>query len=168
MRGHLSVALLTTSLLAAACADDDPPGGTPDAAVDDPADAAPPPADFRRFTRTFGGGPCPADEDCTGFIEVRQTGRLLLDRIGELPVVVHQATITAVELDQVVTVVTDPDLVALLDLGHSPCAEVADAWDQMTLLDDGARHDNVVTFCDDAPIVAARTALDDLSAAYFP
>jgi len=167
MRGLLSVTLLTTSFLAApACSDDDPAAGSPDAAVSGP-DAATS-TTFRRFTRVFGGGPCPEDVDCTGFIEVRQTGRLLVDRVGESPTVVHQATITAAELDDIVAVVTDPDLVALLDLRHPPCAEVADAWDEMTLLDDASRHDNVVTFCDDDPIVAARTALDDLASAYVP
>lgn len=168
MRGLLSVALLTTSLLlAAACSDDDPAGGSPDAAIDDTADAAPT-SDFRRFTRVFGGGPCPEDVDCVGSIEVRQNGRLLVDRLGEFPAAVHEATITAAELDDIVEVVTDPALVALLDLHQSPCGDVADAWDEMTLLDDTVRHDNVVTFCDDAPIVAARAALDDLAAAYFP
>jgi hypothetical protein len=168
MRGLLSVALLTTSLLAApACSDDERDRGSPDAAVDDTPDAAPP-ASFRRFTRVFGGGLCPADTDCTGSIEVRQNGSLLVDRLGEFPAVVHQATISAAELDQVVAIVTDPELVALLDLRHPPCPEVADAWDQMTLFEDDARHDNVVTFCDDDPIVAARAALDELAAAHVP
>jgi hypothetical protein len=168
MRGPLPVVLLTTTLLGAPACSSDEPAGSPDAAVGGPADAAPPPADFRRFTRVFGGGPCPADTDCTGSIEVRQNGRLLVDRLGEFPAEVHEATITAGELDEIVAIVTDPDLVALLDLRHPPCPEVADAWDEMTLVDDDASHDNVVTFCDDDPIVAARAALDDLAAAYVP
>jgi len=169
MRRLFPVVLLTTFLLAApACSDDEPAGSSPDAAVGGLPDAAPPAGAFRRFTRVFGGGPCPQDMDCTGSIEVRQNRRLLVDRLGEYPAVVHEATITAAELDHVVAVVTAPDLVALLDLRHPPCPEVADAWDEMTLVDDEASHDNVVTFCDDDPIVAARAALDDLAAAYVP
>lgn len=167
MRACLSVALLTTSLLAASACSDDDAAGNPDAAVSDPADAASP-APFRRFTRTFGGGPCPDGEDCSGSIEVRQNGRLLVDRLGEVPAVVHEATITGAELDEVVAVVTDPDLVALLDLRQPPCDQPTDVWDAMTLVVDETRHDNDVTFCDDEPIVAARAALDELAAAYFP
>jgi hypothetical protein len=38
----------------------------------------------------------------------------------------------------------------------------------MTLVDDDRRHSNGVTFCDDAPIVAARAAITDLADQYVP
>jgi hypothetical protein len=181
MRAPLVAPLLTASLLAAlpACSSDDgEPGRAPDAAGDDGdtpdaavllPDAAPETVGFRRFTRAFGGGPCPDDIDCAGSIELRQNRRLLVDREGEFPVVVHEATVSPADLERVAAILSDPALVALLDRGEPPCDPPSDSYDTMTLLDDaGETHANSVTGCADDPIAAARAALDDLAATYVP
>lgn len=174
MRSPLVVTLLTPLLLASvpACSDDQPPpADNPDATVgDDEPDAAPPPpeGEFRRFTRTFGGGPCPEDVDCGGSIDLRRDGRLLVDRVGELPVVVHEAQVSAGDLADVIPILTDADLVRLLDLQQPPCEPPTDVYEDMTLVDADRRHSNGVTFCDDAPIVAARAAITDLADRYVP
>ncbi len=174
MRAPLVVALFTPLLLSSvpACSDGDPPpADNPDAAADDgDPDASPPPPDgeFRRFRHTFGGGPCPDDVDCSGYIDLRRDGRLLVDREGELPVVIHEAQVSAGDMEEVVAVLTDPDLVALLDLAQPPCEPPTDVYEDMTLVVDSQRHGNAVTFCDDAPIVAARAALADLADRYLP
>lgn len=179
MRFPLVVTLLTSFLLFSllpACSEDSPPGGGgPDAAADPPdaapidePDASPPDAEFRRFRRSLGGGPCPDGEDCSGYVDVRRDRRLLVDKLGEVEPVIHEAEITQAELDEVIRVVTDPDLVAILDLGRPPCEPPTDVFESMMLVLDDGRHGNSVTFCDDAPLVAARAALDDLVDAYFP
>jgi hypothetical protein len=171
MRPYRVLALLTaSSLLAlAGCADDSSPRPpAADAAIDTGADASPPVGDFTRFRRSFGGGPCPDDLDCSGYIDLRQDGRLLVDRMDEVPVVVHEATVSQSDLDEAIAVLTDPALVALLDLGEPPCEPPTDVFDSMLLVEDGDRHTNSVTLCDDDPIVAARAALDDIADAYLP
>ena len=80
MRTPLVVTLLTSLLSSVpACSDDQPPpADNPDARVgDEDPDATPPPPDgeFRRFQRTFGGGPCPDDVDCSGSIDLRHDPR---------------------------------------------------------------------------------------------
>ncbi|HEU5055207.1 MAG TPA: hypothetical protein VFU21_01725 [Kofleriaceae bacterium] len=82
--------------------------------------------------------------------------------------VVHEAQVSQADLDAAVAVLTDPELVALLDLARPPCDPPTDVWDSMLLVDDEARHANGVTFCTDAPIAAARAALDDLVDRYLP
>ena len=175
MRTPLVISLLTSLLLPSlpACSDDEPPpADSPDAAPpddDDPPDASPPDeGEFRRFRRFTAGGPCPDDLDCAGYIELRHDGRLLVDRIDELPVVVHKAQVSQEDLDAAVAVLTDPDLVALLDLAGPPCEPPTDIYDSMLLVEEDARHSNSVTFCTDAPIAAARAALDDLVETYLP
>ena len=175
MRTPLVVSLLTSLLLPSvlACSDDEPPpADSPDAAPpddDDQPDASPPvEREFRRFRRYTAGGPCPDDLDCAGYIDLRHDGRLLVDRLDELPVVVHQAQVSQEDLDAAVAVLTDPELVALLDLAGPPCEPPTDIYDSMILVEEDARHSNSVTFCNDAPIAAARAALDDLVEAYLP
>ena len=178
MRTPLVVSLLASLLLPSvpACSDDEPPpGDSPDAAPpdddddDDQPDASPPDqAEFRRFRRFSAGGPCPEDLDCAGYIDLRHDGRLRVDRVDELPVVVHEAQVSREDLDAAVAVLTDPELVALLDLAGPPCEPPTDIYDSMLLVEEDARHSNSVTFCSDAPITAARAVLDDLVESYLP
>ena len=162
MRLRLATILAAASIApGAACSDDDSsPTGRADAAV-----AA---GDFERFRRSSAAGLCPGDMDCASFIELGADRVLLFDRFGELPVVVHQAEVTPGELADAVLVLTDPDLVALLDLGEPPCLPPSDVFEQMLLVAGGREHANDTTFCDDAPLEAARAALEDLAAAHFP
>jgi hypothetical protein len=163
--------------LAVACGGDrDGPAGDLDAAaaidgatpIDDaaPADAAE--GEFVRFRRALSGGPCPEDVDCAGYVELDAHGSLTLDRVGETPVVVHEATITVDELDATVPALTAPGLVAILDLDEPPCTGPTDLLETMTLVDSEAEHENAVTGCDHPRLAAARVALAALEATYFP
>ncbi len=123
---------------------------------------------FESFRRTSSAGPCPADSDCSGFVELDADGTLLFDRFDELPVMVHEAQVTAEERDHAIDALTAAALVTLLDLGEPPCTPPSDVFESMTLEAGGSEHRNDVTFCDDPPLVAARAALDQLTQAYFP
>lgn len=159
MRLRRHVLLIAASIAAAAaCSDGDSP----------PADGGAATGDFERFRRSTAGGPCRDDMDCAGFIELGADRVLLLDRTGELPVVVHEAEVSPADLADAIAVLTDRDLVALLDLGEPPCEPPTDVFEQMLLVAGGREHANSTTFCEDAPLVAARAALDDLADAYFP
>lgn len=114
------------------------------------------------------GGMCPPGMDCSGFIELHADGTLLVDRVGEALAEPHQATITTSELEVARAVLTDEDLVALLDLDGPACVEPMDIHEQMTLTDtNGIEHTNGTTFCDQEPIVAARDLLNELADRYF-
>lgn len=131
------------------------------------ADAAPL-GEYESFVSSIAGGPCPADTDCTGSSELTACGVLLVDRLGELPVVIHQAEVTEEEQAAAVAIFTDPALLALLDGSEPPCEGPTDVVEQMTLYAGGLQHSNAVTGCTDPPIEAARTALADLATTYFP
>lgn len=114
------------------------------------------------------GGFCEPGVDCSGFVELHADGTLLVDRVGEALSEPHQTTITTSELEMARAVLTDADLVALLDLDGPACIEPMDIHEQMTLTDtNGIEHSNGTTFCDQAPIVAARDLLNDLADRYF-
>jgi hypothetical protein len=114
------------------------------------------------------GGFCEPGMDCSGFIELHADGTLLVDRVGEALSEPHQATITTSELEMARAVLTDAELVALLDLDEPACVEPMDIHEQMTLTDtNGVEHSNGTTFCDQAPIVAARELLNELADRYF-
>ena len=169
MRSRLCVAMAVLGVIAACGGDDDPAGdasGESDAGGSS-ADAAPL-GDYESFVRSTAGGPCADDMDCFGSTELTADRVLLVDRFGELPVVIHQAEVTPEEFDAAVPVFTDRDLVELLDLGEPPCEPPTDVVEQMTLYAGGLQHSNSVTTCEDAPLEAARAALDDLATTYFP
>jgi len=155
------LALACCVALTAACGDDD--GAPPEV-----ADATAAIGDFESFRRSFAAGPCPNEMDCSGFIELRADHTLLVDRDNELPVVVHEAEVTDDELLSAVAVLTDRDLVALLDLAGPPCAPPTDIFEQMVLVAGGDEHSNSTTLCDDSPLVAARASLGDLAATHVP
>ena len=172
MRRRPAMRLLVASLAVASavsCSDDSPSGeGDGDAGDAVGGDAAPLGA-FESFRYSTAAGLCPDDMDCVGFIELTSDRVLLVDRNGELPVVVHQAEVTVGELDEAISVLTDRALIAILDLGEPPCLPPSDVFEEMTLLEGGGRrHSNSVTFCEDAPIAAARARLRALADAYFP
>jgi hypothetical protein len=160
---HLFALLAAAAFIATAagCSGDDAPSP-------ERADADVALGDFERFRRSSAGGLCPDDTDCAGFIELAADRVLLVDRIGELPVVVHEAEVTAGELAGAIAILTDRDLVALLDLGEPPCEPPTDVFEQMLLVAGGREHSNSTTFCDDAPLVAARAVLVELADAYVP
>jgi hypothetical protein len=153
MRNRLVLALLLGSISLAAC---------------DGEDGRIPAEDFESFTRSWGAGPCIPEEDCAAFIELRADRTLRYDRFGETPVVVHEATVTAEELAGAIEVLTDPQLVALLDLDQPPCEPPTDIGESMTLVARGVEHSNSTTVCSDPPLVAARETLQALVDTYWP
>ena len=124
--------------------------------------------DFRRFRLSSGGGPCNVEDDCSAFIELHMDGTLRVDRWGEFPTAVHEATVSASDLGAAVPVLTNPELEALLGGPVLPCSIVTDSVVTMELvLADGALRNNVTT-CEDPPIEAARTTMRQLAESYLP
>jgi len=146
-------------------ADGDADGDT-DGDVDGDADGDTPV--FERFTLFNSAGPCMDEMDCAGFIELNASGLLRVDRFGEVPEVVHEATVSSEDLAAAIPILTDVDLVGLLDLGETPCEPPTDIFESMELLMDGVTHENSTTFCSDAPLVAARAAMRGLQETYIP
>ena len=146
--------------------DDDDSAIDDDDAVDD--DDSAPAWDFQRFLLTSSAGPCPPDMDCDGFIELLADATLRVETFGELPEIVHEATITAVEYDATVPLLVDPALIALLDLTEPPCVPPTDVFEQMRLEQVAGTHENSTTACADEPLVAVRAALFALADSYFP
>lgn len=124
--------------------------------------------EFRSFTLSSGGGPCNVEDDCAAFIELSMDGTLRVDRWGEFPVVVREATVAAEDLAAAVPVLTDPDLVKLLGGPVLPCSVVTDSVVSMeVVLADGARRNNITT-CEDPPIEAAAATMRQLSETHLP
>ena len=144
----------------ASAPDDDASGGDDDASA--------PAWDFQRFLLTSSAGPCPPEADCDGWIELLPDATLRVEKFGELPEVVHEATITAVEFDATVPLLVDPALIALLDLPEPPCVPPTDIFEQMRLEQQAGVHENSTTACSDEPLVAVRAALFALADSYFP
>lgn len=134
----------------------------------EPGDEPPPPDSFERFTLEFSAGLCEPDDDCAEFIEVNADGSVMYDAYGEVPVVVHEATISTEDLDALIPTLTDSALVDILSLSEAPCDPPTDIGESMTLVADGVTYQNSTTSCQDAPLVAAREALESLAAEYFP
>lgn len=170
MRALVAFSLMTTLGLAGCSSDSDT--GTTDAAPGQAdaaaADASVTATRFESFRIDSGGGPCPDNVDCTGFVELDADGTLRLDRDGELPVVVHEAQVTAGERDQAIDVLTDPALVALLDMESLSCNPPSDVFETMSLTAGGHEHQVQTIGCDQPPIDAARSALSQLAQSYFP
>ncbi len=124
-----------------------------------------PEVNFGRF-RSETNGFCPPEVDCTSSIELLADGTLRVDLSDDIDGGIHEATISAADLADAVAILTAPALVGLLALDDPPCVAPTDIWQSMELEMNGETYENGVTFCDDAPIVAAREILADLSSAY--
>ncbi len=130
--------------------------------------ATPPaPAEFVRF-RISTNGFCPPDADCNGFIELHADGTLNVDRTGEPGGAVHSAQVSESDVLAAVDVLTADALIALLTVDEPPCEAPTDIFESMTLESPEKTWSNSTTFCDDAPLVAARQVMRDLSEAYLP
>jgi len=122
--------------------------------------------DFRSFRLSSGGGPCNVEDDCSASIELSMDATLRVDRWGEFPVVVHEATVSAKDLATAVPVLTDPELVALLGGPVLSCSLVTDSVVSMeVVLADGAQRNDITT-CEDPPIEAALATIRELSETY--
>lgn len=126
------------------------------------------PDSFESFAISFGAGPCKPAADCSEFIELYADGSLRYDAFGEVPVVVHEATVSAEDLDAIIPTLIADDLVDLLTLDMAPCLPPTDIGESMTLVADGVTYDNSTTACEDAPLTRVRDELDALVASYFP
>jgi hypothetical protein len=123
---------------------------------------------FQSFRLFMAGGLCEPNDDCASSIELSSDGTLLVDRWGEFPVVVHEATVASVDLAAAVPVLTNPALVALLDGPVLLCSQVFDYVVFMeVVLADGVHQGNVTT-CQDPPIQAALDAMEGLAETYLP
>src|SRR6185295_9760873 len=99
---------------------------------------------FESFHYEMGAGPCAPNSDCSRFTDLQASGLLRVDCYGQVPVVVHEATVSAADRDDVVATLTDPALVSLLDLGKIPCQPPTDVGESMTLAAGGRKHTNQV------------------------
>lgn len=123
---------------------------------------------FERFFLRTGAGPCPPEYDCSGSVELLADGTLRIDVDGERPVVVHEARVSTSDLAAAIPVLTDPALIALLDLGEPPCVPPTDVFEGMELTLGGVVHDNSTTTCSQPPIAAARATMRRLAETYLP
>jgi hypothetical protein len=121
---------------------------------------------FESFTYSKGGGLCPPSSDCSSFTELRASGLLRHDCMGQLPAVVHEAMVSASDRDAAIAALTDPALVALLDQPGPLCQPPTDVFEGMSLMAGGKVHKNSVTFCTQPPLTAAKGALSKLVAQY--
>jgi hypothetical protein len=119
-------------------------------------------AAFESFLYTKGGGLCPPGADCSSTTELLASGLLRHDCMGQVPVVVHEATVPAADRDTAIAVLTDPALVKLLDQPGPPCQPPTDISEVMVLSAGGQPHKNSVTLCTQQPIESARSVLDKL------
>jgi hypothetical protein len=136
----------------------------PDAGVDsDPAAGA-----FESFRLTQSYGPCAPGSDCLGYIDLDKTGRLLRDQFSGLDAPLGPASVTPAELANAIAIFTDPELVKLLDASSPPCVPPTDIFESMKLVAGGITHQNGTTFCDNAPVKAARDLIYQLGDKYLP
>jgi hypothetical protein len=122
---------------------------------------------FERFRLSSAAGPCPPEEDCDGYVELRADGTLEAELFGDVTDAMMMAEVTAQELADAIAVFTDPGLVALLDGADPVCKPPTDIFESMALVLDGATHDAGTTFCDQAEVAAARQVAVDLRVQYF-
>jgi hypothetical protein len=123
---------------------------------------------FERFRLDSAAGPCPPETDCDGFIELLADGTLRVETFGDVDDTVVEAAISDTDLSDAVTVFSDPALLALLDGPDPACEPPSDIFESMTAVVDGVTHDVGTTFCDQAPISAARQTAMDLAQTYVP
>lgn len=123
---------------------------------------------FERFRLFEGAGPCPADQDCDGFVELLSTMTLRVEKFGDVGNPVTEVVISAADYEAAVQVFADPALVALLDGPDPLCNPPTDIFESMELEIDGIAHDAATTFCDQPELVAARETAVALQMQYVP
>lgn len=123
--------------------------------------------EFVRF-RLSTNGFCPPEVDCNGFVQLGADGKLEVDRNGEPGGVVHTAQVSEADLATAIEVLTDASLIALLTEDEAPCEPPTDIFESMTLESSEKTWQNSTTFCDNAPLVAARETVRGLVDTYLP
>jgi len=123
---------------------------------------------FERFRLDSAAGPCPPEADCNGFIELLADGTLRVETFGDVEDTVVEAAISDGDLTEAAAIFSDPALLALLDGPDPACDPPSDIFESMTAVVDGVTHDTSTTFCDQAPIAAARQMATGLAETYVP
>jgi hypothetical protein len=113
-------------------------------------------------------GFCAPDADCDSFLRLTADGILELDRRGELPVVVHEATISEDDLADAVAVLMSPEALDGLAAGDVACDGPTDIHEVMTLAHRNGARSQGTTFCDAPYLTALRQVMGSLGAEYFP
>jgi hypothetical protein len=121
------------------------------------------PAAFEKV-RVSRGGFCAPAVDCSSFIELLGDGTIRVNVTNEPSNEVHEGKVDAADLAAAATVLTDPALLSLLDGGEPPCSTPTDIFESLAVTVDGVEHQDEITFCQLAPIAAARKKLDELAA----
>lgn len=123
---------------------------------------------FERYKLTSAAGPCPPNMDCNGFIELLAPGTLRVEPFGAVGDPVTEAQISAEDFTAAVQVFAAAELVALLDAPDPLCNAPTDIFETMLVEIDGGSHDADTTFCEQAPLVAARDMANMLAMKYAP
>ena len=120
---------------------------------------------FESF-KTFRGGFCPPDVDCSGSIELLADGTLKVDRFNDLNGGIHTATVNDFDLHAAIKVLTNSGLIQILDAGSPPCTPPTDIFESLSLVDGDGEHRVGVTFCNGPEIDAARDTMNTLVEKY--
>ncbi len=116
--------------------------------------------------KTFRGGFCPPQIDCSGSIELLADGTLLVDRFDDIDGGIHSASVNEFDLRAAIKVLTDPGLLEVLDAGTPPCTPPTDIFESLSLVDADGEHQESVTGCGGAEIDAARATMNSLMQNY--
>lgn len=123
---------------------------------------------FERFLMTSAAGPCKPGNDCDGFIELLDTRMLRVEIFGDVSETVTEVEISEEDFAAAVPMFSDPALIDLLDGSDPVCDPPTDIFESMTVQLDGIVHDAATTFCDQAPVAAARQTAIALRKEYVP
>jgi hypothetical protein len=181
-----TVVLALVALLAIACSSSNgssssgqastpsaPHEDTPPAHADDPTPTSPTPtaperAAFDRILWTGHERPCPppARGDCDISAELLADGTLHLDPWGAPGVAPLEAHATDTELADAAPALTSGALLGLLDAPRV-CPDANDTESLLVRIA-GTDHDADTGYCNDPPLLDARTAVQSLVRAHFP
>jgi hypothetical protein len=110
---------------------------------------------------------CPATMDCESYIELSADRLLTVDKENDLTRTVRSAQVSDADFDRALVILTDPDLLALLQ-GPPGCAFTPDASVDMTLEVGDLRAVASIANCTQQPIVAADEMMRALEQKYLP
>ena len=116
--------------------------------------------------KTFRGGFCPPDIDCSGSVELLADGTLNVDRFNDANGGIHTAIVNDFDLRAAIKVLTAPGLIDILDAGSPPCVPPTDIFESLSLVDGDGEHRESVTGCGGPEIDAARATMSSLMEKY--
>jgi hypothetical protein len=120
---------------------------------------------FQSF-KTFRGGFCPPQMDCTGSVELLADGTLNVDRFNDANGGIHSAMVNDFDLHAAIEVLTAPGLIGVLDAAAPPCEPPTDIFESLSLVDGAGEHRQSVTGCGGPEIDAARATMTGLMEKY--